>query len=329
MRGAHTVHVLGNAVPCAPWPDFPHGHGIPSVLCAAAAMDLPYGSQLQWALALAVAWDIALRLVDQGLGAYLTGKPWLPHTLQNGRRMAYGFGFPQRPGPGFPEGVSHGLALEMYLWLCHVVVCDGVSGALTLPAALAGWAACGVWGRRAFVVGTLLHLGSALRDFVRITLATFMPHAFGLSRLPLTLWVIMCVLHHPTSLALVIPTNLRYLHHPIYHQVCAGLLFGSSLVTTAGVIRLTLDTTRPRERLAYNAMVLFQALLVVAIRLVHWVPAYGSGMWIAAQDREWGFVCGGLLFGGLLSLFNAIIVWDNVGNAAKVLAGRAITARDE
>ena len=200
-----------------------------------------------------------------------------------------------------------------------------------LPMVLIGWDAASEAVKNLFVIGVLSDVGFDLYDWVLTTFKTFAPERakkLGATPFPMSFWVILCVLHHPMALLMVIPMNLKFPHLAAYHQTAFSLLMAAGICYATGQCKFALDVKTKRGFVKYKIIVVVQSATLLYTRVFLWFPAYFSLLASFREAQEPGFFYGGLVLGGVMSLFNVIVVGDAVRAAIKWLP-RAMPHSDE
>lgn len=170
------------------------------------------------------------------------------------------------------------------------------------------------------MLGTMSDVGFSIYDTVDSFIRTFLDSKFGRAPLPVVFFVVKCILHHTTALALVIPLNLRYPDRWEYHLLAFSLLMAASVCYLAGCYKFTLDVNGNRvDFFKYKLIVLFQLGVILYTRVYLWFPTSLSLRAYIRDKNDTSFVYGCTVMVTIFSAFNLILVADAVKAAVKWL----------
>merc|ERR1712224_166046 len=129
---------------------------------------------------------------------------------------------------------------------------------MMMPVVLSGWDGAGPTGQLMMKMAALGDVAYDLYDVLKKIPLTFFPEKFKWlgAPVPLPFFIIMCCVHHPLSMSLVIPMNLKYSYLPAYHHIASSLLLAAGFCFITGQYKFTLDVTNRSEFLHYKAIVL-------------------------------------------------------------------------
>jgi len=301
-------------------------------------MDLPligldYASQIYWSLGLAVVWGAWFELSQPIQEKWCSSQKWWPAAIDNQRRLLYNFGYPKKPDPPmFPQGTSDAVCLEGFAMVNNFVFQHAIAGGLMVPVCFLGWEASGPWVRFMFIFGGLNDVGLDIYHVLVTTIKAFhgaIPSIGWKSAAPKPFWFIMCILHHPLALSMIIPMNINYPHLWGFNWAATSLLFAAAVCFGTGQVKLALNIKKVSEFRAFQGIVLFQLIVITTSRVFIWFPAVYNCLTTFYAAGDTSFLIGGALAGGLMSLFNMILMADAVGAAVKWLPHKPPTTAHE
>ena len=176
---------------------------------------------------LVVGWGVFMEVTKALCFRHLKGKAWWPRCVRPQVAQMHNFGFPRSPTPLFPKGVTEPMAREMYGFMATICFQHGASALLMAPLVFGAKSA-----KTLFILGTLSDVAFDIYDTVTVSLRTWCPllaRRLGYEAVPRAMWFLLCVLHHPLAMAMVLPMNLKYADVPDYHHICFSLLAAASV----------------------------------------------------------------------------------------------------
>jgi len=227
--------------------------------------------------------------------------------------MMANFGFTKEPTEQFPEGITEPMSRDFYAMLLVICSQHFLSALPMVPVLLTGWEKSSEEMRCCFILGTLSDVGFNLYDSAKATLQFFAPKQIGMTPIPFEYWFIGVVLHHSTSMFLVIPMNLKYAHRWEYHQLAVNLLLAASICYLAGCYKFTIDVLgKKTDFIKYKLIVVLQMGVILYTRVWLWFPSALSLRAHIRDQNDTTFFYGCTVMFTLLSLFNIILVVDGM-----------------
>lgn len=284
-------------------------------------IDLSISSQFQWALAIAVFWAVVIEVSTPPVVRWVLKQPWWPRAAPVQKKLVVNFGYPEGTTDLFPEGLTNAQLAELYGVVWIYVGTHFVCFLPMLPVLFLGWEEAGAVWRTGFVLGAIGDVGFDIYDWVKTTWKTWAPHNFmrvtGQAPGPMPFWVIMCLMHHPLAMTLVIPMNLHYAWLPAYHKIAVALLGAAAICFGLGQYKLTLDITSRSGFAAFKMIVISSGLVIIYTRAITWAVEVRSALDTFAELGDDTFYRAGAVAAGLMSLFNLAIINDGVSAMAK------------
>ena len=286
-------------------------------------MEFSIGWMLGVAVSLAIFWGVFIEVAKAMIFKWV-GKQdwWLQNAVKPQTAMMFNFGYPKEPSPAFPKGVTEPMARDAYTFIVTICFQHAMSALVMVPLVVTGYDKASDLTKVLFVLGTLSDVGFDIYDWSTSTLKAWFPATakkFGYEQLPFPFWVIICCLHHPLAMIMIIPMNLKYLSMPEYHITCVSLLFAAAVCYSTGSYKFTLDVKTTSGFYQYKVIVIIQLFIVLYTRLYLWFPSiYRMTLHFYAAEDYLYLIVGGLI-GAMMSLFNVILVSDAVGAALKWL----------
>jgi hypothetical protein len=201
-------------------------------------------------LALAVLTAVFGELVNRAVMKVVGKKKWWPSAQLLMKEVMMNFGYPE-------EACVPAVNLEAYSFV--IVICGDhlVNGFLMLPVVVLGWSEAGPIWQLVFLLAALADVGYDVYDFTKKFLLAFFPSTFRCvgTACPLQFFFVMCCLHHPLAMMLVIPMNLNYYYLPEYHRIACSLLLAAAIGFLSGQYKFTLNVRDRGEFLQYKAIV--------------------------------------------------------------------------
>lgn len=136
---------------------------------------------------------------------------------------------------------------------------------------------------------------------------------------PLPLVIIICCLHHPLAMLLVVPMNLKYSVLVQYHRIVTSLLLAAGVCFVSGQYKFTLDVSKKSGFIQFKFIVLLQLVTILFTRGLLWFTQMPSALHHFYIVGDTSFLVGGAIGGVLMSLFNVIMILDATTAAVKWL----------
>lgn len=279
---------------------------------------LPYlgslGGSAVVVLLLAVVSAVAFETANRRVVKFVEAAAWWPQAAPQQKTLMMNFAYPE-------EYLGPEALLDAFAFVVLFVGHHLLTGAMTLPVVVLGWSGAGLWGQALFLCAGLADVALEVYDIVKKTFLCFFPSKFKWlgPPCPLAYFVIVCVLHHPLAIALVIPMNLKYSDLPAYHYTMSSLLLAAGICFLAGEYKFTLDTDKRRDMLQYKAIAVIQFVTIWFTRGFVWfTQVYAALLHFRAQG-DWPFFVGGCVFAALMSCFNLVMLVDCTTAALKWL----------
>ncbi|CAK0827797.1 unnamed protein product, partial [Prorocentrum cordatum] len=391
------------------------------------------GGCLVVVLSLAAVTGAVCELINIRVMKVVEKMPWWPSAqpLQKGLMMNFGFA----EDDCTPEMMLEGFSFVLLICGHHFLM-----GMAMVPVVVRGWSGAGPTGQLLFLMAALGDVSFDVYDTIKKFLLTFFPSTFkSWGTCPLPFFIIMCLLHHPLAMLLVIPMNMKYsypgvsgesrvrtteqgatnyaniaaaktpssaalcvattggfskpdivclslarvarlgrqkgsgavaIDHsvlvavrsstsssttsasrgawrsprgcrlsalgaacslgsralgarvadmPEYHKIACSLLLAAGICFLSGQYKFTLDVKSKREFLQYKAIVLVQFVTIWYTRCLVWFPQLYYALSYFRAQGDTHFLVGGCVAGGLMSLFNVIMLLDATTAALKWL----------
>jgi len=271
------------------------------------------GGCLVVVLSLAAVTGAVCELINIRVMKVVEKMPWWPSAqpLQKGLMMNFGFA----EDTCTPEMMLEGFSFVLLICGHHFLM-----GMAMVPVVVRGWSGAGPTGQLLFLMAALGDVSFDVYDTIKKFLLTFFPSTFkSWGTCPLPFFIIMCLLHHPLAMLLVIPMNMKYSYMPEYHKIACSLLLAAGICFLSGQYKFTLDVKSKREFLQYKAIVLVQFVTIWYTRCLVWFPQLYYALSYFRAQGDTHFLVGGCVAGGLMSLFNVIMLLDSTTAALKWL----------
>jgi len=237
-------------------------------------IDLDLSAQVFWAMLFAAFWAVVIEVSTPPTVKWVKAQPWWPSAAPVQKKLVVNFGYPEGTSPIFPVGLTNDMLAELYGVVWIYVGTHFVCFLPMLPVLFLGWEEAGAVWRTGFVLGALGDVGFDIYDLLKTTWKTWAPNHFvrltGQCPGPMPFWIIMCLMHHPLAMAMVIPMNLHYAWLPAYHKICVALLGAAAICFGLGQYKLTLDVTSRSGFTKFKLIVTFAFVVIVYTRAVTW-----------------------------------------------------------
>jgi len=265
-------------------------------------------------IGLAIAQGIAFELLVPFVLGGVRHKPWWPQAFELQKALMMNFGYVE-------SEIHEKMALESYCYVLTFGCHHCIAAALTMPVAFCGWEAAGLTGQYLFLGASLATVGLDVFDAGRLTLLSWFPHTFKCwhERVPLGYWFIGAVLHHTTSIIMMLPMCLNYMTLRSFHVITCTLLTAGGIAFTTGPYKFTIDTSSKDGLSKYKVVVVVQLLTVWITRAFVWFPQAYSLLTTIRETAGMPLFVGTCVAGTLMSLFNVLNMLDSLDAAAKWL----------
>lgn len=277
-------------------------------------IDMSFSVQLQWALFFAVFWAFVIELSTPTVVRWVSRQPWWPAAMPVQKKLMVNFGYPDGTNAIFPEGLTPAILADGYGVVWIYVGTHAVCTMAMLPVVFLGWEESGPAGRTAFVLAALGDVGFDVYDWIKLTWKTWLPSHFvritGQTPGSLPFWIIICLLHHPLAMTLVIPMNLYYSWLPAYHKIAFALLAAASICFGLGQYKMSLDVSKRTGFTIFKLIVFSAFVTIVYTRVYVWAVEVRSALATFDSLSDVAFYRGGLGAAMLMSIFNLALVND-------------------
>eukprot|EP01052_Picozoa_sp_SAG31_P025506 SAG31_NODE_2239_length_6115_cov_2.178191_3_plen_280_part_00 len=198
-----------------------------------------------------------------------------------------------------------------------------LSGALLLPVLIYGWTGCSGTGRTMFLLGTLCDIGWESYDIFLKTFQAFFAKPAGCTSqcgpLPVAMWVIACIFHHPMALAFVIPMNIYFPDQRFYAILAFDLLLAAGIMLITGNLKMYLDVDKKNSLCLFKFVVIFQLVVIVVTRFIVFFPCLWIGLKFFHHQGKRVFFVGGIIVSVGMSLLNLVFLSDCIAQCKKWL----------
>eukprot|EP00932_Pfiesteria_piscicida_P007384 SRR837773.17456.p2 GENE.SRR837773.17456~~SRR837773.17456.p2 ORF type:complete len:271 (+),score=95.41 SRR837773.17456:48-860(+) len=241
-----------------------------------------FGGQAAVAVAFAGFWAALIEYIRWPMHRRVLSAAWWPRALPAQLNIMANFGYDR-------DATTADMAAHGFVWVLTMCLTHVVSAALMAPVVALGWDAAGALGRLLFFVGTLSEVGFDVYDTIKSFLLTFFQHAVPQlgPAAPLKPFILICVLHHSTVLAMAVPMNLYYPDLAAYHQMAFSLLVSAGVCYLAGQYKFTLDAKCPSDLLLIKMIMVLQFAVNWLTRVFMWFPAVYSTLLLLWQGQPW------------------------------------------
>lgn len=263
------------------------------------------GGNIVLVLPLTVITALVCEKLNAAVIRYVEKRPWWPRARPLQKALCMNFGFPA-------EACTPPVLVEAFAFV--VVFCGHhfLMGFMMLPVVCWGWSEAGTTFQLLLMMAALGDVALDLYDWIKKFLLTFFPNAFKSlgGPCPLPAFIVMCCLHHPLAMTLVIPMNARYAHLPAYHKIAASLLLAAGICFLTGQYKFTLDMRNRGNFVQYKVIVVLQLATIWFTRGIVWFTQLYAALTYFYNQGDKSFFIGGCIGGGLMSLFNLIMIMD-------------------
>lgn len=274
-------------------------------------VDVP--SCLVFCSVLALATGVLFEMLNKAIMGFVRTKPWCPQAMDLQKALCKNFGYKE-------EDCTYEAMLDMYSFV--LVFCGHhlVAGLLMVPVVVMGWEAAGSTWQLCFIVAALadvsLDMFDVFKNFIRTFLYKHLPWS---SPCPLAFFIMICCLHHPLAMGMVIPMIINYPAMRSFHLICISLLLAAGICFTTGAYKFTLDVKSKGGFLQYKAIVLAQLVTILFTRGYVWFVQVYTTLSTFYSTGDTKFFVAGIVAAALMSLFNVVMILDSIDAAVKWL----------
>mmetsp|Transcript_98843 Transcript_98843/g.262462 ORF Transcript_98843/g.262462 Transcript_98843/m.262462 type:complete len:344 (-) Transcript_98843:142-1173(-) len=265
-------------------------------------------------LAMAAVTAAVLETANMKIMKIVKKKPWWPNAQPLQQALMVNFGYPE-------EACTPDVLLDAFAFILCICSHHFSMGAMMLPVLRFGWEGAGPTGQLMFKMAALGDVAFDVYDVIKKLPMTFFPEkvkSWG-APVPLAFFVLLCCVHHPLAMLLVIPMNLKYSYLPAYHRIATSLLLAAGFCFVTGQYKFTLNVKNRSEFVRYKAIVLLQFACIWYTRAFIWFPSAYEALTHFRAEGDTAFFVGGCAAAGLMSIFNAVMLMDSTTAAAKWL----------
>lgn len=279
----------------------------------AAYVSTPNGSAVV-VLGFAMVTALVMEAINFALMKAVEKRPWWPHTAALQKQLMLNFGVKE-------ENCTPEALLDSYVFVLCICGHHFVTGGMTLPVIIYGWSGAGATGQLLFLMAVLADVGFDVYDWIKKFFLTFFHSVFKFlgPPYPLSGFIVMCCLHHPLAMTLVIPMNLKYSSLPDYHKIACSLLLAAGVCFLAGQYKFTLNMKDRFEFIQIKTITLVQCITIWYTRGFVWFTSFYSAMSHFRAEGDTTFCIGGCIAGTLMSLFNLVLLSDVTMTTVKTL----------
>jgi len=265
-------------------------------------------------LVVALITGLLLELWTAKLVRVVSARPWWPSARPLQAALLKNFGFPD-------SALDEDTLLEAYAFVWLVCGHHCLAGLMTAPVVYLGWGTARSL-QLLFLFGGLVDVSLDVYDIFKKSVQIFLP-SFS-SKLftgtcPLNVFIIMCCLHHPLAMFMVMPMNLHYPYLVPYHQIVCSLLLAAGICFMAGQYKFTLDTKTVDGFYKYKFIVALQLVTILFTRGYIWFTRAYACLAHFYSSNDMPFFAAGCLCAALMSTFNVVLIMDVVQAAVKWL----------
>eukprot|EP00008_Paramoeba_atlantica_P007113 CAMPEP_0201492956 /NCGR_PEP_ID=MMETSP0151_2-20130828/35497_1 /ASSEMBLY_ACC=CAM_ASM_000257 /TAXON_ID=200890 /ORGANISM="Paramoeba atlantica, Strain 621/1 / CCAP 1560/9" /LENGTH=288 /DNA_ID=CAMNT_0047880061 /DNA_START=210 /DNA_END=1073 /DNA_ORIENTATION=- len=193
-----------------------------------------------------------------------------------------------------------------------------IGGMLCLPSYF-GWSAFPPGCALALALnGALCELGWELEDSVyRIYQVLFTEN--GKKMNPPSLFIVLGA-HHCLTMTLAIPMNLsQYRTDPAFHELVMLFQLAAAIALLMQQVGFFLDITKPKGLISMCVIVSVVWGTVIYSRFYRAIPLFYHFLVTFHEDGEQKFFIGACIAGGLMMIFNCLILLDSTAKLVKFL----------
>eukprot|EP00929_Paragymnodinium_shiwhaense_P014889 TRINITY_DN122872_c0_g1_i1.p1 TRINITY_DN122872_c0_g1~~TRINITY_DN122872_c0_g1_i1.p1 ORF type:complete len:365 (+),score=64.71 TRINITY_DN122872_c0_g1_i1:159-1253(+) len=215
---------------------------------------------------------------------------------------------------GYPEDVTDDTLADMFGYSSTICIHHTIAGSLCLPCIIYGWEASGFNGQFCFFVAVMMDLGFDMYDWLKkfwSCVFSTCPLRPTWSPCPAPFFVVMCILHHPMAMMLIVPLNVKYPQLNEYHYIACSLLLAAGVCFLLGNWKFTLNTQSKSGFYTYKVIVVLQFITVIASRIFIWFYSGVNLLIFLYRQQDWPYFSGAAAGAILMTLFNLVLVSDS------------------
>lgn len=262
---------------------------------------------------LAVVTGLVFETLNKKLMDMVRSKPWCAQAMDLQKALMMNFGFKE-------EECTFEAKLDGYSFVIVLAGHHCLAACCMLPVFLMGWEAAGSTGQLLFVVGALSDVAFDMFDwfknFCRTFLYSYIPWS---SPCPLAPFIVLCCLHHPLAMSMVIPMVLHYPTMRSFHLIAVSLLLAAGVCFLSGAYKFTLDVKSKGGFMQYKAVVILQLVTIWFTRGYVWFTQVYVTLTTFRSHGDTNFFIAGSVAAVLMSLFNIVMILDATDAAKKWL----------
>lgn len=267
------------------------------------------------AVALAVPTGVLFEGLNRKLIKQIARQAWWPRSMTLQASICRDSGYPE-------SQLTSEMLADLFAFVLIVCAHHLAAGVMTIPVVVLGWAEAGPWGQLSFLLACLGDVSLALFDTLKKMAQMFMPSFAArifTGSCPLKIFIIVCILHHPLAILMVVPMCAHYPSLPAFHYIACSLLFGAGICYLTGQYKYTLDTSSKAGLIQYKCIVVLQLVTIVLTRGIIWFTQTFSALTTFYDNGDMLLVAGSGAAAGLFSLFNLLMIADAAHAACKWL----------
>jgi len=276
-----------------------------------------------FAFVLALATGLVFEVLNKKLMEIVRCKPWCSQAMQLQKSLAMNFGYQEKD-------CTEEAMLDAYCFVLLFCFHHFLAGCALLPVVIMGWEASGFTGQLLFVLGVLSDVALDLFDSVKIFMRTFLHnHIPWGPPCPLAFFIILCCLHHPLAIGMVIPLVVHQPEMRSFHLIATALLLAAGICFLTGAYKFTLDVKSKRGFMQYKGIVLLQLVTILFTRGYIWFTQAYVTLSTFRSEGKTNFFIAGCVAASLMSLFNLVMIMDSIDAAKKWLPRPTPTGAEE
>ena len=133
---------------------------------------------------------------------------------------------------------------------------------------------------------------------------------------PVPLLVILAM-HHAIGQLMVIPMNIYYPDHPLYHELVYLLLFAAAACLAVQQVSYTIDISNLSGLIQMFILSLIVAIILLYSRCFRFFYVVYKLLMIAYVDSAYVLAIGGIVGIIFMSIFNVLLISDSIKKVIK------------
>lgn len=271
------------------------------------------GSAL-FVLGTALITGVLFECANRRLMHIVSRQPWWPNARPLQGALFKNFGYPE-------QDLSEEVLLDGFAYVLLGCGHHVLAGLMTVPVVFFGWGDARPL-QLIFLFGALADVALDVYDVFKKCVQKFVPKLSSklfTGTCPLAFFVVICCLHHPLAMLMVVPMNLYYPHLEPYHQIVCALLLAAGVCFLSGQYKFTLNTKTLSGFYQFKGIVLLQLVTILFTRGFIWFTRAWACLAYFYRMNDMRFFAGGCICAGLMSMFNVVMIMDSLGAAVKWL----------